>query len=67
MTGILIQKSLSLERLKSFESLGCVVKVPNPSDELNHKTKEGGFKEAWRMNYVVESTVVFLVLFLRVL
>jgi len=31
--------------LKYSEKLGCVVKIQNPSDsdELNHKTKKGGF------------------------
>jgi len=47
MTGILLQKSVSFERLKYFESLGCVVKCSILRDELNHQTKKGGFKEAW--------------------
>jgi hypothetical protein len=49
MTGILLQKYLSFERLKYFESLGCVVKCPVLGDELTHQTKKGAFKEAWRM------------------
>ena len=52
MTVILLQKRLSCERWKHFESLGYVVKSPNSLGRTNPETKKGGFRKAWRMRTV---------------